>query len=169
MPASTKAELIETTEREFNKLIALVDPIEEADALIKDEDDTSIKDVVSHRAHWIELFLGWYRDGQDSKEVHFPAPGYKWNQLKRYNADLRAKQTGLGWKAARRNLLLRSGDLLNLINDLDQNALYGAPMEGAKNHWTTGRWAEAAGASHFRSARTYIRKRLKALDAARPA
>ena len=41
--------------------------------------------------------------------------------------------------------------------------LYEGPMKGAKNNWTPGRWAEAAGASHFRSAAKYIRGRLRSL------
>lgn len=87
MPAHTKAELLSLTEKEFDKLCRLIGPINADIAMKKDEDDTSIKDVIAHRAHWIELFLGWYRDGAAGREVHFPAEGYKWNELKRYNAD----------------------------------------------------------------------------------
>ena len=167
MPAATsKAELIETTEREFNKLLVLIDTIDESVVLIKDEEGTSIKDVIGHRAHWIELFLGWYRDGQAGKEVHFPAPGYKWNELKRYNSDLRERQSALSWKDVRRDLLLRNTDLMTLIESLDDKALYGGPMKGSKNAWTTGRYAEASGSSHYRSAAKYIRKRIRAFDAA---
>lgn len=90
MPATTKAELQAVTAREYDKLTKLIAPIDDATALRKREEETSIKDVIGHRAHWIALFLGWYRDGQTGKTVHFPAEGYKWNDLKRYNADLRA-------------------------------------------------------------------------------
>jgi len=31
-------------------------------------------------------------------------------------------------------------------------------MQGANNDWTTGRWAEAAGPSHYRSAAKFIRQ-----------
>jgi len=48
-----------------------------------------VKDVISHRAHWIDLFLGWYKGGMAGKTVYFPAKEYKWNDLKRYNAQLR--------------------------------------------------------------------------------
>lgn len=163
MPAGSKLELQTVTQKEFAKLSKLIEKIAAADALKKDEDDTSIKDVVAHRAHWIELFLGWYGAGVAGKEVHFPAEGYKWSELKRYNADLRAKQAELGWEQARSNLADGHRALTGLIEELSDVELYGGPMKGAKNDWTTGRWAEAAGPSHYRSAAKYIRARLKSL------
>ena len=64
MPAAkSKTELLDTTRVEFNKLRATMANIDDCQALIKDEDDTSIKDVVAHHAHWVELYLGWYGDG----------------------------------------------------------------------------------------------------------
>ena len=59
MSATNKAALCRVTEIEFAKLDRLM-PIWNADvARFKDADDTPIEDVVGHRAHWIELFLGW--------------------------------------------------------------------------------------------------------------
>lgn len=163
MAATHKKDLLEIAGKEYGKLAALLDQVEAALACEKDADDTSIKDVVGHRAHWIALFLGWYADGRAGREVCFPAKGYKWNELKRYNADLRRWQSDLDWPAACKLLAENHAKLTAFIEGLSQDALYGGPMEGAKNAWTTGRWAEAAGPSHYRSASKYIRKRLKEL------
>jgi len=166
MPAATtKADLLAVTENEYAKLRGLVDPLPRTVALTKVEEGTSIKDIIGHRAHWIDLFLGWQADGAAGRAVAFPAPGYKWNELKRYNADLRDAQAGLGWDAARDMLADRHAKLVARIEGLREDALYGGPMPGAKNTWTTGRWAEAAGASHYRSATKMIRKWAKALTA----
>ncbi len=161
--AATKADLLAVTAKEYGKLSKLIAPIDAATALATDDDDRSIKDVIAHRAHWIDLFLGWYADGQAGKEVHFPAEGYKWNDLKRYNADLRERQKDLDWDAARAMLEARHGGLTSFLEGRSEAELYGGPMQGAKNDWTTGRWAEATGPSHYRSAAKYIRARLKAL------
>lgn len=161
MPAKTKSDLSAVTAKEFAKLDKLIAPIPADVAMIKRDEDTSIKDVIAHRAHWIDLFLGWYRSGQAGEQVHFPAKGYKWNELKRYNADLRARQAALNWDEARAMLADRHGALSALIDALDEDALYGAPMAGARNAWTTGRWAEAAGPSHYRSAAKAIRTWLR--------
>lgn len=163
MPAATcKDDLIAVTETEFAKLQAVLGKVSPERADLVDDEGGSPKDIVAHRAHWIELFLGWYRDGQAGREVHFPAPGYKWNQLKEYNAALRAKQAGLTWTEACALLGEYHAELLALLQVLDENALYGGPMKGARNDWTTGRWAEAAGASHYRSAAKVIRGMLRA-------
>ena len=163
MPAARKADLLAVTRVEFAKLDRLIDAIADAEALAKDDEDTSVKDVVAHRAHWIALFQGWYRDGQAGKEVFFPAKGYGWNELKRYNADLRRSQADLSWSQACCALRQAHDDLVSFLSALSDRSLYGAPMAGAKNHWTTGRWAEAAGASHYRSAAKYIRARIRDL------
>lgn len=161
MAALNKSELLGVTQKEFEKLTRLLSGIDEKLTSVKDEDDTSIKDIVVHRAHWIDLFLGWYEDGQDGKEVHFPAKGYKWNDLKRYNADLRSRHAALTWNEARQRLDTAHDKLVDFMEGRSDKELYGGPMKGANNNWTPGRWAEAAGPSHFRSAAKYIRARIK--------
>ena len=163
MPAATtKADLLAVTCKDYAKLDTLMAKIGEGQAMRKRADDTSIKDVVAHRAHWITLFLGWYADGLAGKPVHFPAKGYKWNDLKAYNAQLRADQAALGWEEAKAVLAANHSKLLAFIEGRDDVALYGGPMKGANNRWTPGRWAEAAGPSHYRSAAKWLRTCLKA-------
>ena len=161
MPATSKTGLLEITQKDFAKLDKLISELTPEQALIKDADDTSIKDVIGHRAHWIDLFLRWYADGQAGKEVFFPAKGYKWNELKRYNADLRVQQKDMDWEKARKTLRARHKKLCAFMEKCSDRELYGGPMKGAKNDWTPGRWAEASGPSHYRSAVKYIRARLK--------
>lgn len=162
MPATDREQLLAVADKEFSKLGRLLEGIDEPLALAKDQDDTSIKDIVAHRAHWIDLFLGWYRAGMAGEEVHFPAPGFKWNELPRYNAELRAEQAHIGWAEARAMLDHAHDRLRAFVEGLTDEELYGGPMAGAKNDWTTGRWAEAAGPSHYRSASKYLRARIRA-------
>ncbi|MEO9529803.1 ClbS/DfsB family four-helix bundle protein [Roseibium sp.] len=168
MPAKTKHELLHATVSEYRKLQEILERFPAMLRLEKDGDGISARDIVGHRAHWIELFLGWYRDGQQGRDVFFPAEGYKWNQLKRYNSDLRRKQAGLSWQDAGSLLAGNHAELLAFIESLSDEQLYGAPMMGANNDWTPGRWAEAAGPSHYRSAGKYLRQRIRAYDAAQP-
>lgn len=157
MAAQSKEELLEITHKEFAKLAKLIETIDVVTAMDKREEDTSIKDVIAHRAHWIELFLGWYTDGLAGKTVYFPAEGYKWSDLKRYNADLRNRQCNMDWQEAIALLQRNYRKLTEFIESSTEHELYGAPMKGANNAWTPGRWAEAAGPSHFRSASKFLR------------
>jgi len=158
MPAKTKTELIEISRKEFDKLLATLDGIDEALATTPDpQDGITIKDTVLHRVHWVHLFLGWYRDGVAGKAVSTPAPGYKWNQLKAYNAKLREETQDVAWPAALDQLRNAHRDLMGLVEDLDETELYGPKKYDWTNNWTLGRWAEASGPSHYRSAAKYIR------------
>lgn len=160
MPAAaSKDDLLNVTRKEFARLQRVIDGFPGGLRLEPDAEETSPKDVIAHRTHWITLFLGWYRDGAAGRTPDIPAPGYKWNQLKAYNAALRAAQSGLDWDEARSMLEQAHGRLMDFIQSLDNSALYGAPMQGGGNHWPAGRWAEAAGASHYRSAAKYLRAR----------
>ena len=161
MAANSKAELLRISEKEFQQLVTLIDTIDEATAMAKRDGDASIKDVIAHRAHWIDLFLRWYADGQTGKTVHFPAEGYKWNDLKRYNADLRERQSDVDWPSAITLLKGNYRKLTEFLTSKSQDELYGGAMKGANNAWTVGRWAEAAGPSHFRSALKFLRANLK--------
>ena len=166
MAASNKVDLLSLTEKEFSKLDTLVSEISDKTALAPHPKDTiSIKDTIVHRAHWIDLFLGWYRDGKAGKEVQTPAPGYKWNQLKEYNAKLRDQTRDVSWKDAKAHLTKSHKKLMRLLKSLDNKALYGPKQFDWLNNWTLGRWAEASGPSHYRSATKYIRQILKAVKA----
>lgn len=161
MAAKSKAELLAVTLKDYDKLESLISDLPDHQALVKDVDGASIKDIIGHRAHWISLFLGWYADGLAGKRVEFPAPGYKWNELKAYNSELRRSQSGLSWEQVRQLLSDNHARLTGFISSHSDEDLYAAPMKGANNNWVPGRWAEAAGPSHYRSAAKYIRQTLK--------
>lgn len=162
MPAATtKADLLAVADKEFAKLQTVIATVPYDLVDLPFEDGWSIRDCLVHRAHWIDLFLGWCRDGQAGKEVAFPAPGYKWNDLKRYNAAILAERSGVTWVTAQAELIAAHRRWCDLVDGLDQAALYGGPMKGANNQWTPGRWAEAAGPSHYRSATKFIRACLR--------
>lgn len=160
MACTNRDSLLDVTQKEFAKLGKLIAPLDAAQGDWQ-IDGASIKNTIGHRAHWIKLFLGWYADGLAGKTVYFPAEGYKWSDLKRYNADLRARQAELDWPAVCRLLEERHGQLMDFISEREDSDLYAGPMKGANNKWTPGRWAEAAGPSHYRSAAKFIRTVLR--------
>jgi hypothetical protein len=120
MPAALdKAGLLEQTRSDYAKLRRVIEDFPAALQLERNPEETSPKDIIAHRAHWIVLFLGWHRDGAAGKTPEIPAPGYKWNQLKAYNAALRAAQSGLGWEDACRMLDTAHEMLTDFISRLD--------------------------------------------------
>ncbi len=161
MPASTKTELIDVTRREWGKLSDVIAGLTAEGAGRVFEDGLCARHIIGHRAHWIELFFNWYDAGQRGEHPAIPAEGYKWNQLPSYNAKLREAQKGLSWEDVCAMLEGQHARLMRFLDGQSDEALYGGPMPGGGNHWTTGRWAEAAGASHYRSATKYLRAQLR--------
>lgn len=158
MPAATtQADLLSAHDTQWQKLETLLDQVPDALAEGKDADDTSIKDIVTHRAHWIGLFFQWLEEGAAAQ---MPDHGVKWNGLKAYNAGLRARYADVPWPEARKMLAREAALLRAWIAAQEEGTLYGASMPGGTG-WTRGRYAEAAGPSHFRSAAKYVRARIK--------
>lgn len=158
MPAAkNRAELISVTEKEFAKLTGILASVGAGFAIHKCEEDIGIKDVIGHCAHWINMFFHWYQQGQDSGKADIPVKGYKWSQLKEYNARIRDDQANLSWENVRVMLENSHAQLTEFIETKSNDDLYNAPMKGGNGKWSTGRFAEAAGASHYRSASKYVR------------
>ncbi|CUH52421.1 ClbS/DfsB family four-helix bundle protein [Shimia marina] len=167
MPAATtKEDLLAIADKEFSTLLKVIATVPAGAAQAVVDDNWSICDVLVHRAHWIDLFLGWYADGQAGKIVAFPAPGYKWNQLRTYNDHVLSENAEVGWAEAKLRFVMAHQRWHALVDRLDQDELYGAPMKGGNNNWSTGRWAEAAASSHYRSAAKFIRACLRQMDQA---
>ncbi|MCP4380006.1 MAG: ClbS/DfsB family four-helix bundle protein [Hyphomicrobiales bacterium] len=159
MAATDKAELIGVAEKEFSKLKTTLDGIDEKTANIPHPTDgITIKDTIVHRAHWLGLFEGWYRGGKDGETVVTPAPGYKWNQLKAYNAKVREDASDVSWPSALARLENAHNDFVALLDGIDEAELYEPHRYAWTNNWTVGRWAESSGPSHYRSANKYIRE-----------
>ncbi|MEM9999498.1 MAG: ClbS/DfsB family four-helix bundle protein [Pseudomonadota bacterium] len=164
MPAATNnADLLAVFDKDLQKLHATLAKIDEDNAnLAAPDDEVSIKGIIAHRIHWIGMFHTWYEDGVAGRTVYVPAKGYKWNQLKAYNASLYAAGDRMKWDEARRAFDKAAAKLRAFIADRDDDELYGQGVYEWTGKWTLGRFAEASGPSHFRSAGTYIRKALKA-------
>lgn len=165
MPAATtKHALLEVCEAEYEKLRKLIDPLGDDLAVLRDAEGWSIRDVILHRAHWAGLFVHWRMQGEAGMAVQTPAPGYKWNQLKTYNTMVRAQTESRDWEGAKNDLALAHARLMENLCASTQEELYTKGLFPWMNSWTLGRWAEANGASHYRSASKFIRKRLRELS-----
>ncbi len=163
MPAAkTRDELLFILQKEYDKLMKTLADVDADIAVLASKDDaTTIKDTIAHRTHWIGLYLGWYGDGKAGKDVQTPAKGYKWNQLKEYNAKVRTASQPVPWKDILTAFEAAHEKLTAMLTALDNAALYTKHLYPWMNNWTLGRWAESAGPSHYRSAHKYIRKILR--------
>lgn len=164
MPAAiNQANLLMIFDKELSKLRSTLGGID-ADTARKSlpDDDTTVKGVIAHRIHWMGLFHKWFDDGAAGRTVHLPDEGVKWNQLRAYNAPIYARGDAADWRQLQSDFDAACAKLRAFIADHDPAKLYAQGAYDWTGKWTLGRYAEAAGPSHFRSANTYIRKVLRA-------
>ena len=163
MPAATtKTDLLAVFDKELAKLRKTLEGVDPAQAALTAPGETAtIKGVIAHRIHWMGLFHGWYEAGRAGREVHVPAKGYKWTQLKDYNAALYAQGDRADWAELLAEFDTACTRLRRFIEERDDTELYAAGLYDWTGKWTLGRYAEASGPSHFRSAAAYIRKALR--------
>ena len=159
--ARNRADLIAVSNAEYARLRKLIDPIPEAAALPRDAEGWSIRDIIAHRTHWLGLFFSWTAGGEAGEDVQTPAPGYKWNQLTAYNEAVRAASAGSDWAQVQSDMEAAHLRLMACIEASSDERLYTCHLYPWMNDWPLGRWAEAAGASHYRSAAKAIRKMLR--------
>lgn len=168
MPAATnKADLMAAFDKELAKLRKTLATIDETSAKSATrDDDTTIKGIIAHRIHWVDLFFHWYETGKAGKTVHVPAEGYKWNELKAYNAPIYARGNEQSWAELTASYDKAIARLRAFIEDNGDDELYTVGRYDWTGKWGVGRWIESAGPAHFRSANTYIRKVLREAAAA---
>nr|WP_272209991.1 ClbS/DfsB family four-helix bundle protein [Marinicella sp. W31]MDC2875841.1 ClbS/DfsB family four-helix bundle protein [Marinicella sp. W31] len=163
MPAAkNKSELLTAFDKDLAKLrktLAVVG--EETSALSSPDDATTIKGIIAHRTHWMGMLHRWYEDGVAGRRVFVPAEGYKWNQLKAYNAPIYLEGNNTPWAELLLNFENASETLRTFIVSQDNHELYTHGAHAWTGKWTLGRYIEASGPSHFRSANSYIRKILR--------
>ncbi|MEL6549044.1 MAG: ClbS/DfsB family four-helix bundle protein [Pseudomonadota bacterium] len=158
MPAAqTKADLLAVTKKEWDKLTPLLEDFDDAAAQKPDDTGTSALRIAGHRAAWIDLYFDWCDAAARGEVPDMPAPGYKWNQLPALNAAIFERQKHHSWDEMRARLAAAHDSLLADIEGASEEDLYGAPLAPTLK-WTRGRYAEASGASHYRSAAKVLRQ-----------
>ena len=161
MPAATsQSELLAAFDKTLALLKADIAGLSEAEGNMAwpEGDAWSIKAILYHRAHWIDLFFQWVA-AENAGET--PAVGVKWNELKAYNGALLPEAGKLSWADVYTLFEAKQAALRAWIAVQDGGWLYQTGHYPWMNKWTLGRWAESAGPAHFRSARKGIRKILK--------
>lgn len=51
----------------------------------------SVKGVLAHRSEWGRMMIDWYTTTTRGKTPAVPSAKYKWNQLKKLNADIQSR------------------------------------------------------------------------------
>jgi len=160
--AKTKHELLESIATEYRLLKQAID------GLTREEMETpgvchqwSAKDVMAHLVEWKLMFLGWYEDGLRGGNPRTPADDLKWNQLPALNERIYQK-----WKDEPLSRVLLEFESAHqamsvLALRLPERELFQKGLYPWMRVWPLSRWIAANTSSHYRWARTRIKRSRK--------
>lgn len=121
----------------------------------------SIKDVLAHLYEWQQMFFRWYEAGLRGETPAVPAEGYKWNQLPELNQAIYKRYHGCPLDEIMRAFWDSHAKTLALIESLSEDALVAPGLYPWMNNNALIAYLTANTGSHYRWARTEMRKVLK--------
>lgn len=158
-----KEELLELSQKNYNKLLAFVSELPDVKKTNFPEGtlNRNVRDVLAHLFHWHQLILGWYEEGERRDKPNIPAKGYTWKTTPDLNKLINEKYQETSIKDAQAMLNRSHKEVIKLIKSLSNEELF------TKKHfkWTgttsLGAYFISATSSHYDWALKLIKKATK--------
>ena len=157
--AKTKKELLEAIETEYRLLKKCIEGLDASEVETPGVcHEWSAKDVIAHLVEWKKMFLGWYEEGLRGGSPRTPAEDLKWTETPALNDRIYRK-----WKDVSLEVILAEFEstyeqMLELTRSIPQDKLFRKQLYPWLRVWPLSRWIAAQTSSHYRWARTRIRR-----------
>jgi len=157
----TKSELLEQIQLERVRLEETLAGMSKKQMTTSGVTDTgwAVKDVLTHLIAWEQMCLSWYKAGLRGESPALPAPGMTWRDLPKLNDQIfkenhrRSLDDVLAEFQASHRQMLKT---VKAMPEADLTELGRYAWTGQK--WTVGNFIAASTSSHYRWARTLVRK-----------
>jgi hypothetical protein len=162
-----KKELLAEIATERTRLMELVESISKRQFNLPgiNSADWSIKDVLTHLLDWETRVVNWCEVGQRGEVLDMPGDGFKWNQLKDLNALIQKRHSRKSIKRVLEEFDAAHEKTQALIRGLNDKQLTTIGyFDWTGKSWTLSDYLRGNTASHYKWARTKIRKWLAKLD-----
>lgn len=158
----TRSELIDQIETSFAKLQAELDAAGPRVGSLHCVDDWSIKDLLAVRVWWTENVVNWIEAGRRGETPVTPAEGYRWRETPRLNSDIVKRSGRESFRSLRARLSAGYECVMALIDDLDDTELLNVGRFEWAGSYPVSRWLSINTARQYTTARSFIRKALRA-------
>lgn len=157
----TRSELVEQLESSFGKLEFELDRLNAKDGRLLCVDDWTVKDLLAVRAWWTENTTAWIEQGIRGETFELPAPGYKWTETPRLNADIIRE----AWRDSVPKLVARIRNAYEstrgIVDTLSDKELLEVGVYNWAGKWPISRWISINHVRQYTTARTHLRRTLK--------
>ena len=160
---TTRAELLERGETDFDALMAAVDAIDRERRLgPSDYPRGSVKDMLAHLDAWHRMFLEWERVGRTGDVAEMPAPGFTWKTTPELNMEVHERRADDPWDVVVVSLADSQAQVHEVIASYGEDEL----LEKKRFRWTgstsVGSYAVSATTSHYDWAMKHLKRSRKA-------
>lgn len=157
----SRAELVELVGTCFAKLDTELDEAGPKVASLGAVGEWTVKDLLAVRAWWTERVVEWIEAGRRGELPRTPAPGYRWSETPRLNADIVASCRDESYSRVRRRLERGCERVLETIESLHDRELLDPEVFEWAGRWPLSRWISINTARQYTTARTYVRRALR--------
>ncbi|MDH3286091.1 MAG: ClbS/DfsB family four-helix bundle protein [Acidobacteriota bacterium] len=162
----TRAELVKLVTTSFEKLRTELDDAGPQAGSLSCVDEWSVKDLLAVRAWWTESVVDWVEAGRRGEVPTTPAPGYRWKETPRLNAELVKVARRESLRKIRSRLQRGYERVLATIDSLDDTELLTVGVFEWAGRYPISRWISINTARQYTTARQFIRRALR--EAGRP-
>lgn len=157
--AKTKKELLEAIETEYRLLKKCIEGLGAQERELPGVcHEWSAKDVMAHLVEWKKMFLGWYEEGLHGGNPRTPAEDLKWTQTPALNDRIYRKWKDVSFEVILSEFESEYAKMLELTRSIPEKRLFRKQLYPWLRVWPLSRWIAAQTSSHYRWARTRIRR-----------
>ena len=159
---TTKNQIIEAAQKErvaLEQLLAEMTPEQMAQPNLIGE--WAVKDVLSHLFEWEGMVINWYEAGVKGKTPAVPSEKYNWGQLPQLNHAIFLKHRDKSLTEIQKSFKASYKKIMKTIQSIPEKELFTRRHYNWTNNNLLAAYFVSATSSHYRWARTEIKKSIK--------
>ncbi|MBL8101971.1 MAG: ClbS/DfsB family four-helix bundle protein [Anaerolineales bacterium] len=121
----------------------------------------AVKDVLSHLFEWEGMVMKWYTEGKKGKVPAVPSEKYNWGKLPQLNQAIFLKHKDKPLVEIMKTFKASYKKIMKEIEDIPEKELFTRKVYKWANNNPLAAYFVSATSSHYRWARTTIRKAIK--------
>jgi hypothetical protein len=161
---TTKADLIEAANTNFEKLTTLIESLSDEERLadiFPNERDKNVRDVLVHLSEWHRLLVEWINANTKGVAAPFLPEPYNWRTYPHMNIEFWKKHQSTPYADAAATLQKTHAEALSLIETFSNDQLFAKNAFPWTGSATLGSYCVSATSSHYDWAIKDIKKAVK--------
>ena len=159
---TTKTQIIETAQKDraaLEELLAALTPEQMMKPNVIGE--WAVKDLLAHLFEWEGMVMKWYAEGVKGKIPAVPSEEYNWGKLSQLNHAIYLKHRDRSLADIQKDFKSSYKKIMKTIESIPEKELFTRGQYSWTRNNLLGAYFVSATSSHYRWARTEIRKKIK--------